>query len=244
MAGSRILIVDDDSALRMLLRKHFRDAGYHVEEAEDGERALDRIQSGEFDLVVLDLHLPKLGGMEVCRRIRAHDSFIPILMLTAKQDESDRILGLELGADDYLTKPFNVRELLARIYAILRRATLQSNRSSSEGPEKSLLSIGGLTLDPVRREVIRDGSKISVSNMEFELLMYLAERPGKAFSREQILEEVWGYSAVEYAQNVSTHVNRLRKKLEPNPESPIYVKTVRGFGYAFAEADDFKRPYG
>ena len=246
MLKSKILIVDDDQDVRTLLKKHLQDSGCIVEEAVDGEEGAAKATQNIYDLVILDINLPKKDGLEVCRAIRLHDSLIPILMLTAKKDEIDKVLGLEMGADDYLTKPFSIRELLARMKAILRRVGAQKERDtrSQESTEESILSIGNLEIDLGRRRVTRDGHKVPLSNMEFELLLFLVERPGKPFSREQILEEVWGYSAIEYAQNISTHVNRLRKKLEPNPDEPIYVKTVRGFGYAFAEPSDFQSAHG
>jgi two-component system alkaline phosphatase synthesis response regulator PhoP len=246
MHSARILIIEDDIDVRALLRKHLLDAGCEVDEAEDGEIGSQKAVQERYDLLILDLNLPKIDGLEVCRIVRAHDSLIPILMLTAKREEIDRVLGLELGADDYLTKPFSIRELLARIKAILRRAGVQKEREEHtiSSTDESFLTFGALTIDIGRRKVLRDELTISLSNMEFELLLYLAERPGRPFSREQILEEVWGYSAIEYAQNISTHVNRLRKKIEPNPEEPIYVKTVRGFGYAFAEPSDFEHENG
>lgn len=242
MLNSRVLIIDDDADLRALLKKHLNDVGCEVDEAEDGEIGATKALEQHYDLLILDINLPKKDGLEVCKIIRTHNSLIPILMLTAKKDEIDRVLGLELGADDYLTKPFSIREVLARMKAILRRVGIQRQREeeSQSRPDEAILTIGGLSIDIGRRRVSRDGLKVPLSNMEFELLLFLVERPGQPFSREQILEQVWGYSAVEYAQNISTHVNRLRKKLEPNPEVPIYVKTVRGFGYAFAESSDFE----
>ena len=246
MSNARILVIEDDEHLRALLRKHLQDAGCEVEEAEDGIAGSEKAVTSPYDLIILDLNLPKRDGLEVCRIVRQHDSLIPILMLTAKVEEIDRVLGFELGADDYLTKPFSIRELIVRIKAILRRVGVQKSRSTSQpvDGESVTLTFGSLQIDLHRRKVYRDGVPIPLSHMELELLLYLSEKPGKAFSREEILEEVWGYSTIDYAQNISTHINRLRKKLEPNPDAPIYVKTVRGFGYAFAELPELSHSPG
>ena len=246
MAQYSILLVEDDADVRKLLKTHLLEAGASVDEAVDGEQGAEMAQGRAYDFVILDLNLPKKDGLEVCRIIRQHNALIPILMLTARKEEIDRVLGLELGADDYLTKPFNMRELIARIRAILKRVGVQREREQEHAgaPAAAMITIGDVVIDVGRRIVTRGEKRIPVSNMEFELLLFLVQRPGKAVTREEILDQVWGYTAVEYAQNVSTHINRLRKKLEPDPEKPVYVKTVRGFGYAFAEQSDFEKADG
>ncbi len=241
MRKIKILLIEDDANVRDLIRMQLADSDCLLDEAADGELGMERALSGEHDLLILDINLPKIDGLEICRRVRLHNQLLPILMLTAKRDEIDRVLGLELGADDYLTKPFSIRELTARIRAILRRVKLHQDRSSTETAQSPLDTIHfrDLLIDIHRRKVVLSDKLIALSNMEFELLAFLAAHPGKAFTREDLMEQVWGYTAAEYAQNVSTHINRLRKKLEPDIENPVYVKTVRGFGYAFAELDDF-----
>lgn len=232
-----ILIVDDDANIRELLRLHLTEAMFRYDEAEDGKSGLEKALAGQYDLVILDVNLPEMDGLEVCRRLRAASERLPIMMLTSRREEIDRVLGLEIGADDYMTKPFAVRELLARVKAILRRSSLQQEKHDErgKGAAQESLSFGELQIDLVKRKVTLGNKPIAISNMEFELLTFLASAPGRPFTREQLLEEVWGYRAVEYEQNVSTHITRLRKKLEPDPEKPTYIKTVRGFGYAFVD---------
>lgn len=239
---SRILVIEDDASLRQLVIKELMELSYEVTESADGADGLTQALSGNFDLVILDLNLPQLDGLEVCRRIRAENDTLAILMVTARKDELDRVLGLEMGADDYLTKPFVMRELMARVKAILRRAVRRDERTASaQGkPDASQLRFGGLTIDLAMRTVTVDGKPIHLSNMEFELVTFFAQSPGTAFSREELLEKVWGYSAVGYEQNVTTHINRIRRKLEADVEHPLYLKTVRGFGYAFAHPRDFE----
>lgn len=234
---AKILIVDDDVSVRDLLRMNLPAAQFVIDEAKDGLEGVEKALAGDHDLLVLDINLPGIDGLEVCKRVRAVNSFLPILMLTANSEEIDRILGLELGADDYLTKPFSVREVVARIKAILRRASLLEAARKSV-TQRDVLVTGDLSIDLTQRKVVLSGELVPLSNMEFELLAFLASSPGTAYSREELMEKVWGYAAAGYERNVSTHINRLRKKLEPDPENPTYVRTVRGYGYALVTAEE------
>ena len=240
-ANPKILVIEDDQSLRQLIVKELTALSFTVDEAGEGPAGLSLALTGEYDLVTLDLNLPQMDGLEICRRIRAENESIAILMLTARKDELDRVLGLEMGADDYLTKPFVMRELLARVKAILRRATRRDERTQSakDAPDSSTLRFGPLAVDLAMRTVTVDGKPVHLSNMEFELVAFFAQSPGTAYSREDLLEQVWGYSAVGYEQNVTTHINRIRRKLETDVEHPQFLKTVRGYGYAFAHPRDF-----
>ncbi len=219
-----ILVVDDRQNIRALLRMYLEQAGYRVEEAADGLSALERVESAPRpDLLVLDLMLPGVDGWEVCRRIRAGEqAALPILMLTARDDDVDKIVGLELGADDYVTKPFNPREVVARVKAILRRA------SSSPAPESDRVRVGDLELSPARREVWIKGEPVELRRKEFDLLLDFAEQPEIVLSREQLLERVWGYDYYGQTRTVDVHVAALRRKLEG---SEVRIETVTGIGY-------------
>lgn len=238
-----ILLVEDDADLRALLCQELRTFQHQVDEADNGTDGLEKALAGNYDLIILDLNLPKMDGLEVCRLIRNKNEEISILMLTARKEELDRVLGLELGADDYLTKPFSMRELLARVKAILRRVSLRKQKSSAVAVNggQTCLDFGELLINLGMRTVSLSGTVLPISSMEFDLLSFLAENPGKAFTREELLEKVWGYAAVGYEHNVTTHMNRIRRKLETDLENPKYLKTVRGFGYAFAQPNDFQK---
>lgn len=223
--------MEDEREIARLVEIHLRDQGLEVTVCGDGSSGLAAASSGQFDLVVLDLMLPDIDGLEVCRQIRASSDYLPILMLTAKSSELDRVLGLELGADDYLTKPFSVRELVARVKAILRREEAFSVR----GPE-SLIELGGLTVDLERRRVTKGGREIELTAKEFDLLAFFAAHPGRVYSRAELLDHVWGYGHGGYEHTVNSHINRLRAKIEDNPGKPELVLTVWGVGYKFAEA--------
>jgi DNA-binding response OmpR family regulator len=229
-ATARILLVDDEQAIQTLLAYPLRRDGYEVVPAHDGREALDRFAEQRFDLVVLDVMLPRLDGIEVCRRLRSR-SQVPIIMLTARDDEIDKVLGLEMGADDYITKPFSVREFRSRVRAALRRADMLGGRPTSEEP----ISLGGLEIDLERRTVmVRDG-RADLTYVEFEVLATLARTPGKVFSREMLLEKVWGDSAYRDPRTVDVHIRHLREKLERDPSSPEFLLTVRGVGYRFRD---------
>ena len=224
---SRVLVVDDESAIRDAVVYALRSDGFDVEEAADGETALQRALSGEQDVVVLDLMLPGMPGTEVCRRIRA-ESAVPIIMLTAKGEEVDRVVGLELGADDYVTKPFSMAELVGRIRAILRRRDL--DRSGRGGKVR----VGTLELDPVRHEARVDGNAKRLTPSEFKLVLLLAEQPERAFSRREIMQHLWDSEYVGDQRACDIHISNLRQKLERDPMRPERIVTVRGIGYKLA----------
>jgi two-component system OmpR family response regulator len=231
----RILVVEDNLDLADLLLMHLREAGYAVQKAVDGRTALRRFEEESFDLVILDLMLPDLDGLEICRRLRARPDYLPILMLTAKSTEFDRVLGLEVGADDYLTKPFSIRELLARVKALFRRGDALAEIPAQ--PQK-LMQFDGLTIDLARRRVLVNGQEVHLTSREFDLLAHFATHPGLVYSRAQLLDLVWGYGHEGYEHTVNSHINRLRAKIERTPAAPRFILTVWGVGYKFAENAD------
>jgi DNA-binding response OmpR family regulator len=222
-----ILIVEDDRRIAALVAKNLEAAGYACEHAPDGEAALVAFARTPPALVVLDLGLPGIGGLEVARRLRGEGG-TPILMLTARSSETDKVLGLEIGADDYLTKPFGTSELVARVRALLRR--------TSAGAAERTLVFGGLRIDPARREAERDGQVIALTTLEFDVLHFLASRPGHVFSREALMERVWGSDRIVGERSIDNLVSRLRRKIEPDPDHPRHLQTVWGAGYRFADA--------
>ncbi|MEN1726971.1 MAG: response regulator transcription factor [Pseudomonadota bacterium] len=224
----RVLIVEDDRQLASLIAMQLSDAGYETEVANDGRIGLNRALSGEFGLVVLDWMLPGVDGVDICRAIRASTHYTPILMLTAKSTELDRITGLESGADDFLTKPFSILELNARVKAIFRRAEALGE---SKGESDQRLTIGALSIDTRGREAWRGQTRLELTSREFDLLVHFAQSPGRVFSREQLLNQVWGYAHNGYEHTVNSHINRLRAKLETDPRNPDYILTVWGAGY-------------
>jgi DNA-binding response OmpR family regulator len=226
---TRILLVDDEQSVQTLLSYPLRKDGYHVTSALDGREALDRFAEARFDLVVLDLMLPKLDGVEVCRRLRRR-SQVPIIMLTAKGSETDKVAGLDVGADDYITKPFSMREFRSRVKAALRRS-----RMTIEPIEEEPIVRGPLNIDPGRRMVTLYGEEVDATYVEFEILSALARSPGRVLSRETLLEHVWGDSDYRDPRTVDVHIRHLREKLESNPKEPEYLFTVRGVGYRFRE---------
>ena len=228
--SATILLVDDEDAVQKLLTYPLEHEGFRVLQARDGEEALLRFEGEQVDLVVLDLMLPKLDGLEVCRRLRAR-STVPIIMLTARDDELDKVVGLELGADDYITKPFSIREFRSRVRALLRRAT--TPRYEARGD--AVIQANGLSIDPERRSVDVDGVPVQLTYVEFELLRTLAQRPGRVFSRQALLEALWGGSEYREPRTIDVHVRHLREKLEHDPREPHYILTVRGVGYRFRE---------
>jgi DNA-binding response OmpR family regulator len=226
----RILLVDDEHSVQKLLASALRKDGYEVVGALDGRAALDRIADGVFDLVVLDLMLPKIDGFEVCRQVRATSS-VPIIMLTAKVEEIDKVLGLELGADDYITKPFSMREFRSRVKAVLRRSQL----ARAEEPVEEQLEDGELRIDFEKRRVTVEDEPVPLTYVEFEILAALACHPGRVYSRATLLERVWGDSAYRDPRTVDVHIRHLREKLERDPKTPELVQTVRGVGYRFRD---------
>ena len=231
-----ILVVEDDSDIAGLVALHLEDAGFRVDIEPSGRTGLERALAGGWDMVVLDLMLPGVDGLEICRRLRARTPYVPILMLTARSAEIDRVLGLELGADDYLTKPFSVRELVARVKAILRRS--EALAAGEERPGS--IRAGELAIDSERHEVRISGAPVDLTAKEFDLLLHFARHPGRVFTRSQLLDSVWGYSHDGYEHTVNTHINRLRGKIEPDPGEPRFILTVWGVGYRFPGKDELE----
>lgn len=230
-SGMRILVIEDDSDISHLLEIHLADLAFKVDVANNGIDGFKRASKYPYQLIVLDLMLPGLDGLEVCRRLRNQATTTPILMLTAKSSELDRVLGLELGADDYLTKPFSIKELQARVKAILRRVEVSVNRQATDQAER--IEIRSLLIDVSGRNVFIDDRQVELTAREFELLLHFARNPGRVYSRCQLLDQVWGYSHNGYEHTVNSHINRLRKKIEQNPERSQYIETVWGVGYRF-----------
>ena len=226
--SSTILLVDDEDAVQKLLAYPLERDGFRVVQARDGEEALARFAEEHVDLVVLDLMLPKVDGLEVCKRLRAGSS-VPIIMLTARDDELDKVLGLELGADDYITKPFSIREFRSRVRALLRRAAAPA----SGGGQEETIERDGLRIDIGRRDVVVRGAPVQLTYVEFELLRTLAASPGRVFTRELLLQALWGGSDYREPRTIDVHVRHLREKLERDPGQPEYILTVRGVGYRF-----------
>jgi DNA-binding response OmpR family regulator len=230
----RVLVIEDDTDLGRLLEMHLSDAGCEVEWVRDGLTGDRSALNGGHDMIILDLMLPGKDGLEICRELRARQSRVPILILTARSGETDCVVGLELGADDYLTKPFSVRELLARVKALFRRSEI--NAAAAAPDPAGRLEIGELTIDPASRTVTVAGRPIELTPKEFDLLAHMARQPGRVFTRAQLLDEVWGYSHSGYEHTVNSHINRLRGKIEPDPSDPRWILTVWGVGYRFREA--------
>jgi DNA-binding response OmpR family regulator len=228
--SSTILLVDDEDSVQKLLTYPLERDGFRVVPARDGEEALQRFATEPIDLVVLDIMLPKLDGLEVCKRLRAESS-VPIIMLTARDDEFDTVLGLELGADDYITKPFSIREFRSRVRALLRRAGAAQRGRDGGTP----IEVAGVKIDPDRRSVEIDGKPVELTYVEFELLRALASAPGRVFSRRNLLEAVWGDAAYREPRTIDVHIRHLREKLERDPSEPDLLLTVRGAGYRFRE---------
>ena len=229
----RILLADDEQSVQTLLSYPLRKDGYEVVQASDGREALQRFNESTFDLVVLDVMMPRMDGLEVCRRLRAK-STVPIIMLTAKAEEIDKVLGLELGADDYSTKPFSMREFRSRVKATLRRAGMARDR---EAPEDETLESGELAIDFAKRSVKVRGEEVQTTYVEFEILAALGRTPGRVFTRDMLLTRVWGDSAYRDPRTIDVHIRHLREKLELDAKQPEYLFTVRGVGYRFRDED-------
>ena len=224
-----ILVIEDEPQLARLVEMHLSDAGCRVEVALMGAKGLSEASNRRFDLIILDLMLPDMDGLDVCRELRAEHDYTPILILTARSGEVDRVLGLELGADDYLTKPFSVRELVARVKAILRRV----DRIAGESRESDPLEFDGLTIDREKRRVLIRGDGVRLTAKEYDLLLQFAGNPGRVYTRSQLLDLVWGYGEGTYEHTVNSHINRLRGKIEEDPSEPRFIRTVWGVGYRF-----------
>ena len=233
----KVLIIEDNADIARLVQTHLRDIDCDADIAADGEQGLQQFERQDYALVVLDLMLPGMDGLAVCRSLRTNPQYIPILMLTAKSTELDRVVGLEMGADDYLTKPFSLLELQARIKALLRRADALTAPAptSTDTEQPARIQHGALHIDIDRREVRVDGKEISLTAREFDLLLHFAQHPGRVFSRVQLLDQVWGYNHDGYEHTVNSHINRLRAKIEHNPAKPETILTVWGVGYKMAE---------
>ena len=245
MATHRALIIEDSREIADLVRLHLRDVGCEADVAADGRRGLELAARGRYDLVVLDLMLPEMDGLAVCREIRTLPGYVPILMLTAKSSEIDRVLGLEMGADDYLTKPFSVRELQARVKALFRRVEALSSRASAgDAGAGETIERGALRIETGKRRVSIGGREVALTAREFDLLVHFARRPGQVFNRGQLLDQVWGYNHEGYEHTVNSHINRLRAKIERDPSKPEYILTVWGVGYRFSDRLDAGGPDG
>jgi len=234
----KVLLVEDDPEIANLLSLHMADMELQLEVATDGLSGLEKALQNDYELVILDVMLPKLDGLEVCKRIRERKKSLPILMLTAKSEELDKVLGLELGADDYMTKPFSIRELFARIKSLRRRVNALKSERNITG-EGRKIEFGALHIDLEKRKVTINGQLVVLTAKEYDLLTLFASNPGKAYSREQLLNLVWGYQFSGYEHTVNSHINRLRAKIEKDPANPRFIKTVWGVGYQFAEKEDF-----
>ena len=232
MATRNILVIEDNPEIAGILSLHLRDMGCQVQSEQDGHRGLSRAQSDSPDLIVLDLMLPGLDGIEICRQLRSGDDFTPILMLTARSTEEDRVTGLDTGADDYLTKPFSIPEFLARVKAIFRR---QERLLTQTGQTPAAIRAGHLHIDRERRSVSKDDQEIELTATEFDLLVQFAAHPGRVYTRPQLLDLVWGQNNVSYEHTVNSHINRLRAKIELDPAKPDYILTVWGVGYKFSD---------
>jgi DNA-binding response OmpR family regulator len=227
--NKRILVIEDDQDINKLVAMNLKDMNHDVDTCDNGRRGFEMASSGQYDLMVLDLMLPEMDGLEICRTLRADNVLTPILMLTARDSEADRVVGLEMGADDYLTKPFSVRELQARVKAMLRRMDMLNKPA----PQSDELVIDNLVINAGRRKVVLSDQEIELTSTEFDLLIYMARQPGMVFSRAQLLDSVWGYQHSGYEHTVNSHINRLRNKLEQDPSKPDYILTVWGVGYKF-----------
>jgi len=233
---NKILLIEDDPDIAELVTLHLGDAGFALDHADDGRDGLEMALNHPYQMVILDLMLPGLQGTEVCKKIREVNKTLPILMLTSKSDELDKVLGLELGADDYLTKPFSLRELIARVKAMLRRVEVMKDQAEADLPQ--VLSYDPLRIDLEKRKVTLKGVAVDLTAKEFDLIALFAAHPGRPYNRQELLDIVWGYQFDGYDHTVNSHINRLRAKIEPNPAEPVFIKTVWGVGYRFCEAEE------
>jgi len=229
----KILIIEDNRDLARLPTSHLQDSAFQADLVFDGIAGMEKIGAGHYDLVILDLMLPGLDGMEICRRLRRKSSYVPILMLTAKSSETDRVVGLEVGADDYVTKPFSIRELIARVKAIFRR--IDELRDDTNKKLPAVIRTAGLVIDPIKRSAHIEGRSLDLTPKEFDLLLHFASNPGKVYTRSQLLDIVWGYGHEGYEHTVNSHINRLRAKIEKDSARPAFIKTVWGVGYKFTD---------
>jgi len=224
----KILVIEDERDIADLIRLHLEDLNFVVSVARDGNTGLRKSSAGSWDLIILDLRLPGVDGLEICSRLRRRSEYVPILMLTSKSSELDRVVGLEIGADDYVTKPFSVLELMARVKAILRRTDI-SDRSKVQTMDT--VQVGNLAIDPATRSAVIRGAAVELTAKEFDLLLHFARHPGRVFSRAELLDHVWGYGHEGYEHTVNSHINRLRAKIENDPAHPEFIVTMWGVGY-------------
>ncbi|MEO8583887.1 MAG: response regulator transcription factor [Flavitalea sp.] len=227
-----ILLVEDDHEIIKLLNMNLTIPSFRLSSCRYGEEALDKLSSEKFDLIILDIMLPGIDGVEVCKKIREKDDLTPILMLTSRSEELDKVLALELGADDYVTKPFGIKELIARIKALIRRSDTSDNRQVHQ---PSSITFRNITIESDKKKANISGKRLDLTPKEFDILLLLAANPGKTFSRVELLQQVWGYSFSGYEHTVTAHINRLRIKIEPDIDNPIYILTSWGTGYRFAD---------
>jgi len=227
----KVLVVEDDKSIADLLEIHLKDLNCEIAMAHDGSDGLQKATTEQYDLIVLDLMLPKVNGLDICKEVRRKDIYTPILILTSKSEEFDKVLGLEVGADDYLTKPFSIREFIARVKAILRRVEAIQKETGGDAD----ISIGDLKIEVSKRKVTLDDQRIELTPKEFDLLHLMASHPGKTYTREQLLNILWGYQYNGYEHTVNSHINRLRSKIEPDISAPKYILTSWGVGYRFNE---------
>lgn len=232
--AKRILVIEDNQDLVNLLEMHLRDLGFTVDVALDGLIGITKAEADTYDLVILDLMLPGLDGLEICKRLRSRPSYLPILMLTSKSSEIDRVLGLEVGADDYVTKPFSILELMARVKAIFRQ--IERMKTEKQDRRSVIIRAGDMVIDTHKRTVVLKGKPVEITAKEFDLLLHFALNPGRVYTRSHLLDKVWGYGHEGYEHTVNSHINRLRAKIEENPAEPRYILTVWGVGYKFAES--------
>jgi len=233
MQNRRILVIEDDIDIAHLIELHLKDTGYEVTLAYDGDVGLDQALSKPYDLIILDLTLPEVDGLEICRRVRAGSVYVPMLILSSRSSEVDRVLGLEIGADDYLTKPFSIHEFLARVKALFRRVEALKSEASQEA--KRLIQAGDLIIDVEKRNVTLQGDPVLLTAKEFDLLLHFVNHPGKVYTRMELLKQVWVYGYEGYEHTVNSHINRLRAKIEKDPAKPRYILTVWGIGYKFSD---------
>ncbi len=230
---NKILIIEDDADITNLLRINLQDMGYEVTLAHDGKSGLEKATSSKHDLIILDIMLPGIDGLEICRRVRSAAVYTPIMMLTCRSSELDRVLGLELGADDYLTKPFSIMELMARVKALFRR--MEALNSIHDADQQKKFRRGAIEIDPDKRTVMKKGQPVHLTAKEFDLLYHFARHPGRVYQRSQLLDIVWGSGFESYEHTVNSHINRLRAKIERDPANPDYILTVWGVGYKFSD---------
>jgi DNA-binding response OmpR family regulator len=229
----RVLIIEDDEDIAHLVELHLKDAGYEVSLARDGNAGIEQALSKPNDLIILNLMLPGLDGLEVCRRLRAESAYTPVIMLTSRSSELDRVLGLEIGADDYLTKPFSIRELMARVKALFRCVEALKSRAAQQA--NAMIQTGDLVIDAEKRKVTLRGNHVTLTVKEFDLLLHFMNYPGRVYTRRELLNLVWGYGYEGYAHTVNSHINRLRAKIEDNPAQPFYILSVHGVGNKFTD---------